>query len=111
VYVVVCSIVGGGRVCVWLVCSILGGGRHPWALLAYRCWHWGERDSDGDSLGILHTNHSHTRPPPYLLRQLQSLHFSTLLHAAFSHIYCVRHDDEVSTSATRIIISLLEPTL
>jgi len=24
-------------------------GRHPWALLAYRCWHWAEGDSDGNS--------------------------------------------------------------
>ena len=54
--------------------------------------------------------HTHTRPLPYLLRRLQSPHFSTLLHAVFSHIYFVRHD-EISISATSIIISLLEPTL
>jgi len=29
----------------------------------------------------------------------------------FSHTYFVRHDEEISTSATHIIISLLEPTL
>ena len=33
-------------------------------------------------------------------------------HTVFSHIYFVRHDDEISTSATHIIIiSLLKPTL
>ena len=59
----------------------------------------------------LHTNHTHTQPPPYLLRRLQSPHFSTLLHTVISHIYFVRHDDEISTSAIHIIISLLDPTL
>jgi len=45
------------------------------------------------------------------LGRLQPPHCSTLLHAVFSHIYFVQHDDEISTSATCIIISLLEPTL
>jgi len=58
---------------------------------------------------ILHTNHTHTRPPPYLLRRLQSPHFSTLLHSVISHMSYARHGDGISTSATRIIISLLEP--
>jgi len=34
------------------------------------------------------------------LRRLESPHFSTLLHAVFSHIYFVMHDDEISTSAS-----------
>jgi len=58
----------------------------------------------------LHTNHTNGHDPPYLLRWLQSPHFSTLLHTVFSHIYFVKHDDEISTSATHIIISVLEST-
>ena len=42
---------------------------------------------------ILHTNHTHTDPRPYLLRRLQSPHFNTFLHTSFSHIYFVKHDD------------------
>ena len=60
---------------------------------------------------ILHTNHTHKHPSPYLLRWLQSPYFNTLHHTVFCHIYCVKHDDEISTSTIHIIISLLDPTL
>ena len=38
---------------------------------------------------MLHTNHTHAHPAPYLLRWLKSPHFSTFLHTVFSHIYRV----------------------
>jgi len=32
--------------CVHLVCSVLGGAHRPWVLLAHRCLHCSEGDSD-----------------------------------------------------------------
>jgi hypothetical protein len=60
---------------------------------------------------ILHTNYTHARPQPYLLRWLQSAHFSTLLHTVFSHIHFVKHDDEIPTSATHNYLSLRANTV
>ena len=79
-----------------------------------QCQQWWANGAQGQRppprIRTIHTNHKHARPLPYLLRRLQS-HFSTLLYAVFSRIYFVKYEDEISTSTTHIIISLLEPTL
>jgi len=48
---------------------------------------------------------------PHLICVGDSSHLiSTPSYTVFSHIYFVQHDDEISTSATNIIICLPEPT-
>ena len=104
----------------WLVCSILGGGHRPLVLLAYRCWRWGEEDSEGDSQVY----------PAYVCGKEQKtcvngksgcvlIPIWGILSGTYvwlglnqgSRVRAWSHDDDNSTSATRIIVSLLEPIL